>query len=256
MNPISQTRLAALAGVTKQAITKVVKADPPKVTIVVIDGKKKIDLDGHLTANYLKGRTPTPQPENKNKDKSQDKDQNKPKPGRPSDNTTTPVNPYQGEHNYQSPSNNPSGISNATTEAKNLKERNTELKNEELEIKISQSRGDLVEKKLSVSIFNKIYGIHENQFKSLSVKTNPKIESIYTSEYQIKTIEILEALGKTGDNDAKKEIMKILNTGESTRFRKLNEVMEDETMIILKNIQFEIDRFLVLAADAVQKGKG
>lgn len=240
MNPISQTRLATLAGVTKQRITAVIKADPPQVTIIIDGkGKKKIDLDGHLTAKYLQGRTPTPE---------QPREPNKSKAGRPLDHTEPSINPYQGENDYQSESNNPSGTGTGSTSvAKNLKDRNTQLTNEALEIKIGQTRGNLVQKKLSINIFSQIYNIHENQFKSISVKTNPKIESVYTSEYQDKATEILKELGLTNKKEAKKTILKILNIGESARFRRLTEIMEDETMAILKNIQFEIDRYLRLS---------
>ena len=117
---------------------------------------------------------------------------------------------------------------------------------EQLEIKISQDRGDLVRKNLSTSVFSGIYNIHENQFKAISVKTNPKTEQIYTSEYQSKADELVKEFKLKDTSDTKTSILKILNAGESERSRALTEIMEDETSSILKNIQFEIDRFLVM----------
>ena len=54
MTPITQAKLAQLAGVTPQQITKVVRFKPPQLTIIKLPGKAKlfIDLDGHLTAHY------------------------------------------------------------------------------------------------------------------------------------------------------------------------------------------------------------
>ena len=226
MKLISKAAFARTISVSAPYVDKLCKSG--KLTLRLDGKKQKVDLHGSLTLKYIAGR------------EESGKVQTQPEEPTQSPKTTPTFIPG---------GNNPSGTGNSTSdpETQNKKERNLELKNEELEIKISQTRGDLVRKKLSVNIFSQIYNIHENQFKSISVKTNPKTETVYTSEYQDKATEILEALGLVGKKEAKKEILKILNIGESERFRRLTEIMEDETMAILKNIQFEIDRYLRLS---------
>ncbi len=245
MNPITQSQLrrgrtnqATGKEITKQAVSKAVSSG--KLTTCDVSGKSMIDLDGHLTVEWIRSHpiqaAKPAQP--------QTAPQTAPTiPDPPPQKQQTPASAYLPQAG-----NNPSGTAGHTgdDEETNLKDENLDLKNEKLRIENSQKRGDLVLKPLTGSIFKMIYGIHENQFKSIAVKSKPKIEAAYTALYPAKADEILEALGLKPDKNQKTEILKILNIGESDRARVITEIMEDETGAILKNIQHEIDRGMKL----------
>lgn len=251
MNLISQTKLAALAGVTKQRITAVLKAEPPLVTIVIDDrGKKKIDLDGHLTANYLKGRKPTeqkPQPEKKSKR------------GRPRDVQEQPVNPYEGAGDYQA-TGNPSGVGlpgandviSGGGHGKTWYE--IQLKKQQIEekrIKNEQQRGNLIEKSTVELLFGRMYQIDVDQIKPLGVDLSPKIITITNELNKQKAKTILEALEIT-DKSVLKQVESVLNSGEKEMKTKIISVCEDISAGILANVQAEINNFLEVMETAAE----
>lgn len=241
MTPINQAKLAQLAGVSPQQITKVMRADPPQVTLVKLPGKAKpfIDLDGHLTAQYLEGRTPTEPTE----------------PGeKPYKNPTTrtkPTNPYQGAGEPPNRGNNPSG--KGTRVDTNLKDRKTEEEILRLEIANDAKRTTLILKETVTTLFGKIHAIDTNQFKTLGPNVNQQIDAVYNEQNQAKSKKIVvlfqSFLNLAGveleiKKDTESEITKILETGSEDNKIEINRVMEDETGKILKNIQREIDDFI------------
>jgi len=129
-------------------------------------------------------------------------------------------------------------------ESKSLKEVKLEEQIEEIRIKNQIKRADLVQKKIVIKVFNRFYGIHETQFKSLGVNGGPKISSIYNKSNSVKTEEILKLLDKSEDKNLKSDIKKILNSGEPERINQMNQTLEDATGSILKSIQIEVDKFL------------
>lgn len=245
MTPITQAKLAHLAGVTPQQITKVIRAKPPHVTIVKLPGKAKsyIDLDGHLTAQYLEGRSP----------KDPELIKAKQKPGRPKEPGPTD-NPYQGDGGYKSTSRNPSGTGEADdAAATNLKDRKTQEEILRLEIANDQKRTTLILKESVTTLFGKIHAIDTNQFKTLGPNVNQQIDSIYNETNHLKSKKIVDLfrslLNLTGikleiKKEIESEITKILETGSEDNKTEINRVMEDETGKILKNIQREIDDFI------------
>ncbi len=242
MTPITQAKLAQLAGVTPQQITKVVRFKPPQLTIVKIPGKLKpfIDLDGHLTAQYLHGRTPK-------------------EPDDPAEPTKTtpdekPINPYQDDGNYKSKSHNPSGIRViGGTDKQALDKIYIEEKIENTRIKNEQLRATLIPKDLVEKIFSKIHSIDDTQFKTIGINTNSKIESVYGQDNIRKVGQILELFSRLPDDRIKSDIQKILEEGETGRTLEINSIMEDATGSILKNIQREIDDFLILCEELAEK---
>lgn len=232
MNEITAASLSRMSGVSRARISVLMKADPPRLTIIEgDDGKRKIDLDGHLTAKFLKGRKPKePTPTQTQSTKK-----------------TTPPNPYQGEGKPPDKGNNTKGTAGHNSnsdEELNLKEENLELKNEKLRVDIGQTRGKLIEKRLVVSTFDQLAAIDENQFKSLSIRVGPKIEESLAESYDEKSTDILQLIGKETDPDLKIEVMKIMNNGGPDRIRKITEIIEEDTGKVLKNIQYVLGKFL------------
>lgn len=254
METITQTKLAELAGVTKQMITKVMRAKPPQLTFVIEGGKKKIDLDGHLTATYLQGRTPKPQarvtagPEKKRGR------------GRPLKIPEEPVNPYQDDGRTPSRGNNPSGTGDPGNLG--LKDRKTQEEILRLEIANDQKRTTLILKESVTTLFGKIHAIDTNQFKTLGPNVNQQIDSIYNETNHLKAKKIVELFRSLLNiqgvkleikKETESEITKILETGSEDNKTEINRVMEDETGKILKNIQREIDDF-IRANDELEVG--
>jgi len=244
MTPTTQAKLSQRAGVTPQQITKVMRAQPPQVTLVTVPGKlkKQIDLDGHLTAQYLEGRTPKPEPEPGEK---------KEKPAAPH---APAVNPYQGKGNYKSTSRNASGVALTGNEQKHELDRIlTEEKIEEKRIKNEQLRATLIPKDLVEKVFFRIHSIDDTQFKTIGINTNSKIESVYGADNIRKVTQILELFGAKPDDKKKSDVQKILEEGEAGRTLEINSIMEDATGSILKNIKREIDDFLILCEELKEK---
>ncbi len=243
MTPITQAKLAQLAGVTPQQITKVVRFKPPQLTIVKLPGKAKlfIDLDGHLTAQYLHGRTPK---------ELKEPTETKKEPGK----EEKPINPYQDDGNYKSKSHNPSGVRIPGSESKHDLDRiYIEEKIENTRIKNEQLRATLIPKDLVEKIFSKIHSIDDTQFKTIGINTNSKIESVYGQDNIRKVGQILELFSRLPDDRIKSDIQKILEEGETGRTLEINSIMEDATGSILKNIQREIDDFLILCGELAEK---
>lgn len=218
MNPATQKQLKELTGLSKQAVSKACAAG--HITMVISNGKKMVDLDGHSTVEWLQKHPLQTAPI-----------VNQPAP--PVIKNTIPIND----------SNNPSGLA-SIGENKKLKDEKLEEQIEELKIKNQQKRADLVSKKLAVKVFNRFYGIHENQLKTLGISASPKISAIYNKSNSVKTNELLKFLEKEDDKDLKSEIIKILNSEESDRINSVNQTLEDSIGLILKSIQIEIDKFL------------
>lgn len=221
MTPVTQKEIKDLTGLSKQFISRECKNG--KLTMCMMDRKKMVDLDGYLTIEWLKTK--------------KDRFSGKEKP--------TPI-PIKDKINLDliSESNNPTGLPSPNGESKTLKEVKLEEQIEEIRIKNQIKRADLVQKKTVIKVFNKFYGIHETQFKSLGINAGPKISSIYNKANSIKTAEILKLLDRSDDKLLKSDITKIMNSGESENINNMNQTFEDLTGSILKSIQIEIDKFL------------
>lgn len=215
MNPATQKQIKELTGLSKQAVSKACKAG--HITMVYSDGKKMVDLDGHLTVEWLKRH-----------------------PAQTAPAVNQPVLPII-KTPPQNDSSNPSGLP-STGETKKLQNEKLEEQIEDLKIKNQQKRADLIPKKLVVTVFNRIYSIDENQLKPIGVNVMPKISSVYNESNSVKAKELLEYLGKEDDKNLKSEILKILNANEDDRINECNQILEDEIGSVLKNIKREIEK--------------
>ena len=222
MELISKTEFAKRIGVSGAYVYKICKAE--KLTMID-DGKSKkpkIDMHGSATIEYLKKR----------EDQQSEFEPEPPPPELPPPKTK----PFgQG--------NNPSGLPN-TGERKKLADIKTEEQIEEIRIKNQIKRADLVQKKTVIKVFNRFYGIHETQLKSIGINAGPKISTVYNKSNAVKTSEILKLLEREDDKSLRTELTKVLNSGESERINSMNQILEDATGSILKSIQIEIDKFL------------
>lgn len=204
MNLITQSKFKDLIGVTKQAVSQLVKSG--RVTAVKKGRYNQIDLDGALTQQYLA-------------EKQESQADNSPEI--PNGITSAPV-----------------------SEKRSLENDKIREQTEEIRLKIAIKRGDLVEKKLIKKVFDRIYAVDQTQFKPLGVSISPKISAVYNTGNAEKVLQILEAIGKPDDSELKAEIRKILNAGEPDRINEMNQIIEDATGVVLANIQREIDKFL------------
>jgi hypothetical protein len=228
MSTISKTKFAKEIKVSDAYIYKI----QDQLTLVKVKGKKKkqIDLLGTATLEFLKKR----EVDNINL---------------PTEDTDNELeNPRVGS------SNNPSGLANQQNNIKEeepLKDKKTRKQIEELELKIEQKRGNLIEKNLTDIFFGKIYQIDSDQLKQLGSNLSPRLFRIINERNKLKTNEICE-LFETTDKDLKESVESILNSGEKEVKTKIVGVFEVSVSDILKTIKEEIDNFLdLLEADAV-----
>lgn len=231
MNPVTQAQIKKLTGLSKQFISKECKAE--RLTMCESNNKRMVDLDGHLTVEWLRQRS--------------DKITKKVVPETPidKDKIIDLINKPQ-----QSSGNNPSGLSTADPDEKKLKDVKLEEQIEQLRIKNQQSRGDLIEKFQVKKLFGKMYEIDQNEFKTINVSITPKISAVYNTANTTKTKDIIELITAETDIKASKiknlksEINKTLEAGEPDRILEMNKILEDATGKILENIQREIDGFI------------
>jgi hypothetical protein len=204
MNLIPQSKFKDLAGITKQAVSQLVKNGT--VTAVKKGRYPQIDLDGALTQQYLAEKQSTQQ------DQTADGVQSQPATG------------FNDKRSF---------------EIQKIQEQT-----EEIRIKNSIKRGDLVEKKLIKKVFDRLYSIDQQQVKPLGVNVSPKISAVYNIGNTEKTLQILELIKKQDDPELKSEIGRILNAGEPDRINEINQIVEDATGNVLENVQREINKFL------------
>ncbi len=212
MNPITKAEFARLGKFSPQFVNGELRKDPPTLDTVIHKGKEKIDLDGYKTVLFLQNY------------------------GRNQKENTAEIIDTAIE---------------ATTNKPKLPSDKSELIKEKLrediqKVKIDndKKRGALIPLILIKRVFNKLYSIDENQFKTLGINAAPKISTIYNSSNSEKVKSILELLEKENDSGIKKEINNILNQGESDRVIEVNKILEKATFGILKSIKREIDKFL------------
>lgn len=220
MNPKTQSYFVKETGLSKQAISKACKAG--KFTMCTVAGKDMIDLDGYLTVEWLY----THPFKNKNNEAAAQKN-----------------NEENTNEHERKPITHKTKLKYNTDETAELKRQKIREDIEKIKIDNDKKRGDLIPKILIKRLFSKLYSIDENQFKNLGVNVSPKISSIYNSSNAEKT-SIIMALIDRKDEELKKDISKILNSGESDRILKVNSALEDATNGILLNIQRAIDMFL------------
>lgn len=227
MDLTTQAYLVTKTGLTKQAINKAFKAN--YFTTVEDKGKLKIDLDGHLTVEWLKKhpfkeKTLISKKESKPKkieikSKSQQKDI-------PKSDTST-------------------GSQTSRSEKKQLLEiQKLEEGNEKIRIDNGKKRGHLIPKILIERVFARLYSIFQNQLKALGISASPKISAVYNESNKTKTSQILELIEREEDKILHSEINKILNSGEEERILKTTGILEDSIMIIIRSIQREFNKFL------------
>ena len=211
MNLIPQSKFKDLAGITKQAVSQLVKNGT--VTAVKKGRYPQIDLDGALTQQYLAEKQSSQQ------DQTADGVQ------------TQPATGFNDKRSF---------------EIQKIQEQT-----EEIRIKNSIKRGDLVEKKLIKKVFDRLYSIDQQQLKPLGVNVSPKISAVYNIGNTEKTLQILELIKKQEDPELKSEIGRILNAGEPDRINEINQIVEDATGNVLENVQREINKFL----ESIEKEK-
>jgi len=211
MNLIPQSKFKDLAGITKQAVSQLVKNGT--VTAVKKGRYPQIDLDGALTQQYLAEKQSSQQ------DQTADGVQ------------TQPATGFNDKRSF---------------EIQKIQEQT-----EEIRIKNSIKRGDLVEKKLIKKVFDRLYSIDQQQLKPLGVNVSPKISAVYNIGNTEKTLQILELIKKQEDPELKSEIGRILNAGEPDRINDINQIVEDATGNVLENVQREINKFL----ESIEKEK-
>lgn len=231
MNPVTQREIKDLTGLSKQLISR--DCNKGKLTMCMSNNKRMVDLDGHLTIEWLKLK------------KSRIK-------GAP-EKKEIPIHDKIDMDLLNQPSsdsgNNPSGLP-STGESKALKDIKVEEQIEQLRIKNQQSRGDLIEKLLIKKLFGKMYEIDQNEFKTINVSITPKISAVYNAANTTKTKDIIELITAETDIKASKiknlksEINKTLEAGEPDRILEMNKILEDATGKILENIQREVDNFI------------
>lgn len=221
-NLTSQSKFATQCGVKRQFISQEIKTKPYIIDMAPDPrtGKAKVDLDGINTIAFLL----------KHKQKNQQKEQQPDQP--PAQPPRQPANPtgYNGAPNFGT---------KQELEVEKLKESV-----EKLRIDNEKKRGSLIPKRLIKLVFGKLYSIDSNQFKTLGVSASPEISDVYNEENDQKTEEILKLFGKEEDKNLKKNISKILNSGEEARMLKTSNVLEDKTSKILKSIKRIFDDFL------------
>lgn len=255
MNPITQAQLrkgrtnqATGRPITKQAVSKAVSKG--KLTTCEVSGRTMIDLDGHLTVEWIRSHPI----------QASVPIQKIAKPQTEPEETHDPPPPQTPASAYLPQGNNPSGTGDPGNLG--LKDRKTQEEILRLEIANDQKRTTLILKESVTTLFGKIHAIDTNQFKTLGPNVNQQIDSIYNETNHIKSKKIVDLfrsllniqgvkieIGK----ETESEITKILETGSEDNKTEINRVMEDETGKILKNIQREIDDF-IRANDELEVG--
>lgn len=215
MTPVTQAFIVEKTGLSKQAISKAVKAG--HFTICKHGGKQKIDLDGHLTVEWLMLHPM----KSKNGDVPQEKEINYDQYFIPAGNTSTDL-----------------------TSKRSLENTKLNEQIEKLRIENQQKRGNLIAKNLIVKVFNRVYSILQNQFKPMGINAMPKISAVYNSSNIVKAKEILKLFDIEDDTRKRSEILNILNSGEQDRVNEGNQILEDSVGDILKNVQRAIKKFL------------
>jgi hypothetical protein len=234
MNPITKSAFAELAKFSRQYLNELIRDDKIILNTVVLNGKEMIDLDGPETQSYLKSRNRnaySPKKQKQEKPKKNLKKTTKQKPQ-----TTTKKSSNNNQEGYNGTTGN--------EEKRDLQNKKLIEDIEKVRIDNEKKRGALIPKILIQRVFSRLYSIDENQFKSLGINVSPKISSVYNSENNKKTREILTLLEKEKDAGLKKEINKILNAGESQRILEMNRILEDATGGILVAVKRELDKFL------------
>jgi len=222
MHLITKSAFARQIGVSPQMVDKI----QDRITLVTGKGKKpKVDLHGSATIAYIAER------EEKNLQSAPDEQ--------------PPEIPDQPQIITNHSGNNPSGLPRIKpTNKRELDEEKIKQQIEKLEIENGMKRGTLIRKDLVIYAFSRLYHIDENQFKALNIRSSPKLSAVVSEENEIKVIEILKFLDRTADKNAKLEILKILNSGQTEREVKFTQIIEDDTGSILLNIQAVFDEFL------------
>ncbi len=222
MDLITQSYLVGKTGLSKQAINKAFKLN--YFTTVEEGGRLKIDLDGHLTVEWLRAHPFKEKTEYiiaKKKPAKKKKKKEIPK------------------------SETKAGSQTSRSEKKQLLEiEKLKEGNEKIRIDNGKKRGTLIPKILIKRVFARLYSIFENQLKALGISASPKISAVYNESNKEKTKQILELIEKQEDKILHSEINKILNSGEEERILKTTGILEDSIMIIIRSIQREFDKFL------------
>jgi len=206
MNLIPQSKFKDLVGISKQAVSQLVKSGA--VTSVKKGRYPQIDLDGALTQQYLAEK--------------QDKK-------------------TESETDYSFESRPLPSIIPGDKRSYEIEKIREQI--QEIQIKNAIKRGDLVEKKLIKKVFDRLYSIDQQQLKPLGVNVSPKISAVYNVGNTEKTLQILELI-KSEDPELKNEIGRILNAGEPDRINEMNQILEDAIGVVLENVQREIAKFL------------
>jgi hypothetical protein len=208
MNLTTQSALARLVGVSRQAIYDAIKNE--HIPHVEQNRKKKIDLDDPRIQNYIKGnpqrnRKKEEKPKTEPKKGSKKKKEPAEKKSKPDIKESLEL---KGEVDL-------SEVDDLNTLSKYDLERYQKMVVIEKEkIKIAKDRGELIDRDLVVRIFSKIYQIDVNNFLQLSHALAPRI---------------VQSVFKTSDPEKITETTKMI----------------DEELYKTQNyIQREIDEFL------------
>ena len=206
MNLIPQSKFKDLVGISKQAVSQLVKSGA--VTSVKKGRYPQIDLDGALTQQYLDEKA----------------DQKAESTRDYSTGISKPTQPIIGDKR--------------SYEIEKIREQI-----QEIQIKNAIKRGDLVEKKLIKKVFDRLYQIDQDELKVLGVNVSPKISAVYNSSNSEKVKEILKLIDNT-NKELKSDISTIINSGETDRVTEVTQIIEDAVGFIMKSIQNEINKFL------------
>ena len=200
MDLITQSYLVGKTGLSKQAINKAFKLN--YFTTVEDKGRLKIDLDGHLTVEWLRSHLF----KEKTDYKPAKKEPPKKKKAKPEETAKRDTK---------------AGSQTSRSEKKQLLEiQKLEEGNEKIRIDNGKKRRTLIPKILIKRVIARLYSIFENQLKALGISASPKISAVYNESNKEKTIQILELLEKQDDKILHSEINKVLNSGEEERILK------------------------------------
>jgi len=230
MDLTTQAYLVTKTGLTKQAVNKAFKAN--YFTTVEDKGRLKIDLDGHLTVEWLKKHPFKVKTEKKIVKSESLKEPIKKTKSKPQKKDIPKADTPEGSHTSRS-------ADKQLLELEKLEKGNTKL-----DIDNDKKRGHLIPKILIKRVFARLYSIFENQLKALGVSASPKISAVYNESNKTKTSQILELIERQEDKILNSEINKILNSGEEERILETTGILEDSIMIIIRSIKREFDKFL------------
>lgn len=210
MNLITQSKFKDLVKTSKQAVNQLVKKET--VTVVIENGVRKIDLDGHDTQLYLADK--------KIKLKESETDLNL-------DDITEGKRGNQGGFNEK-----------RSYEIEKIKQQT-----EQFRIKNEQIRGNLIEKRLVEILFGKIYQIDEDQFKQAGVDISKRSLAIFNSRNKQKAKDLIQMIQEKDDIKLK-NIESILNSDLEPMKIDLISMFEDIATGVLNSVRREIDMFL------------